>query len=182
MLREQPRPRIPQADIREKVNVRLPEKEQFSAQKLGLVLKRLGFRSVLNKERLKEVVMDPKVIERRAVRYVVPEEREKVSEVLRKLAQVHKLTLVVDTSIGGQAGNIAKTNETCATYATYAEALATIKNWLHTHKNEKSQVSLTALSDFIKKELKLDPQKVISKLFDEGLIAKSPEPGKAVAV
>ena len=53
---------------------------------------------------------------------------------------------------------------------------------MHANKDEKSQVSLTALSDFIKEELKRDPQEVIPRLFEEGLIAKSPEPGKAVVV
>jgi len=60
--------------------------------------------------------------------------------------------------------------------------MVSVKGWLAANRDEKSMVSLTALYDFIKSELGLDPQKAVSKLFEEGLIAPSPEAGKAIVV
>lgn len=60
--------------------------------------------------------------------------------------------------------------------------LVKVKDWLIASRDEKGQVSLSALAEFIKKELGLDTQKALAKLFEEGLIAESPELGKAVVV
>jgi hypothetical protein len=43
-------------------------------------------------------------------------------------------------------------------------------------------VSLKELSNFIKHELKQDPQKVMEQAFKEGILAPSPRPGRAVIV
>jgi len=86
LLMENPRWRIPQADIREKVNARLSEKEQLSKVKVGYVLKRLGLESETNREtRLKEIIIDLNALERRKIRYVIPESIKEVDELFDKM-------------------------------------------------------------------------------------------------
>ncbi len=193
MLAEKVRVRIPQADIREKVNASLPEKEQFSKQKVGHILKRLGFKSVQGEGRLKEVIMDPKVLERRVQRYVTLEERERVAKIIHALTT---LTTLTNTNYRGEApspspsypkvsanSEVSKVSEVSAVSVEESgNWMVSVKGWLAANRDEKSMVSLTALYDFIKSELGLDPQKAVSKLFEEGLIAPSPEAGKAIVV
>ncbi len=126
LLSQKVRLRIPQADIREKINFAVPEKEQFSKQKVGLILKRLGFKSKLGEGRLKEVVVDPEVLRRRAQRYTTLEERKKVEKIIMLL---HKYTLdTQDTQdIGERFADIdSPPSTTAATYATYVSSDVTL--------------------------------------------------------
>jgi energy-coupling factor transporter ATP-binding protein EcfA2 len=86
LLAENPRDRIPQAEVRERANINLSEEERLGKKRVAAILRRLGFESVQNrKTRLMEVVISPQVVERRAARYLSAEEAEKLRETLAKL-------------------------------------------------------------------------------------------------
>jgi hypothetical protein len=57
-----------------------------------------------------------------------------------------------------------------------------VKDYVRTERDEQSQISLNNLADFIQKELNQDPQAVIQKAFDEGILAPSPKPGMAMVI
>jgi len=57
-----------------------------------------------------------------------------------------------------------------------------VKSWGQTYRNERGEISLLDLADFIKKELKQQPQRVIKLAFDQAILVPSPKPGKAVVV
>jgi len=85
LLAEMPRTQIPQPDIRDKVNTRLPEKKQMTPQYLGKILRSLGFTSIEGEHRLKEAIMSPKVLKRRAQRYLTSEEKKILEDSLSKI-------------------------------------------------------------------------------------------------
>ena len=57
-----------------------------------------------------------------------------------------------------------------------------VKSWGQTYRNERGEISLLDLADFIKKELKQQPQRVIKLAFDQAILMPSSKPGKAVVV
>lgn len=103
MLEERPAKRIPQKNIRERLNALLPQDEQFSKQKVGVVLKRLGFRSAAGEKRLLDVLVDSAVLQRRAERYLKPEEREKISKIIANLNAIDTV-VTVDTVVTEDVG------------------------------------------------------------------------------
>jgi len=160
LLVENPRARIPQADIRAKVNARLPENEQLSPTKLGKILgNRLGFQSKTGKNRLQEVVVDPSLILRRAKRYIEEgsEDMNRLIEALKKLKSLAR---------EGKPKNL-------------KEALETIKVWLVENRDSEGLVDAEALSRKIN-GMGLDVKKVIQLLKDEYVIMDSPELGKFI--
>jgi len=60
--------------------------------------------------------------------------------------------------------------------------IVALKTWCITNRNERSEINLLDLADFIKKELKQNPQRVIKLAFDQAILMPSPKPGKAVVV
>jgi len=57
-----------------------------------------------------------------------------------------------------------------------------VKSWGQTYRNERGEISLLDLADYIEKELKQQPQRVIKLAFDQAILMPSPKPGKAVVV
>jgi hypothetical protein len=62
------------------------------------------------------------------------------------------------------------------------DTMLAVKDWSRVERNERSEISLLILTDFIQKRLQLDPQIVIKKAFDVGILAPSPVLGMAVVV
>ncbi len=85
MLRKELRLRIPQADIRARINEDLPEKEQWKTQKTGLRIKKIGLKSEPGEGRRLEVLVDPQVLGRVAGRYTMLKERGTVEDVVQRL-------------------------------------------------------------------------------------------------
>lgn len=101
LLMEQPRLKLPQQDIRMKINTQLSEKDQYRPTKLGFVLRRLGLKSETQSgTRLKVVIIDVKVLNRRKVRYVLPSEMKAVDELFNKLSAL-STSITLSTSEGG---------------------------------------------------------------------------------
>jgi len=57
-----------------------------------------------------------------------------------------------------------------------------VKSWGQTYRNERGEISLLDLADYIRKELKQNSQRVIKLAFDQAILMPSPKPGKAVVV
>jgi hypothetical protein len=57
-----------------------------------------------------------------------------------------------------------------------------VKKWCDTHKDERGEVSLFDLADFIEKELGQDPRQATRLAFQQAILMPSPKPGKAVVV
>jgi len=64
-----------------------------------------------------------------------------------------------------------------------SDAMLAVKDWARVNKNERSEINLEVLTNFILKELKLsNPQRVIAKSFEEGILMRSPKLGWAVVI
>lgn len=57
-----------------------------------------------------------------------------------------------------------------------------VKTWCITNRNERSEISLLDLAQFIAQELKQPPQRVIEEAKKQGILTPSPKPGWAVVV
>lgn len=55
--------------------------------------------------------------------------------------------------------------------------LLSVKDWCLANRNERSEVSLIRLEEFIRNELKQDPSRVIDQAFKEEILMPSPKPG-----
>jgi hypothetical protein len=63
------------------------------------------------------------------------------------------------------------------------DVIISVKDWCYANRNERSEIKLEDLANFIVKELKQgDPQRVIKEAFDEEILMLSPKPGWAVVV
>lgn len=106
LLLESPRLRLLQTDILGRVNAQRSESEVFSKTKLGYVLRRFGFRKETDRAtKLKQIVVDADILDRRKIRYVLPEEMEAVDALvkeLRRLASTPPLTLSALSSFSGE--------------------------------------------------------------------------------
>jgi len=61
--------------------------------------------------------------------------------------------------------------------------MISIKGWCNSNRNERSEINLLDLTDFIKSELKLDdPRHAIDEAFKQSILMRSPNLGKAVVV
>jgi predicted nucleic acid-binding Zn-ribbon protein len=64
-----------------------------------------------------------------------------------------------------------------------SDTMLAVKDWARVNKNERSEINLEVLTNFILKELKLsNPQRVIAKAFAESILMPSPKLGMAVVV
>ncbi len=63
-----------------------------------------------------------------------------------------------------------------------SEIMFNVKTWCRNHRNERSEIILEDLVKFVKEEIQQDPQRVIEKAFETGILMKSPELGRAVVV
>jgi len=57
-----------------------------------------------------------------------------------------------------------------------------VKSWCRANQDERSEISLLELADFITAELKQDPKRVIKKAYDDGILMPIPNVGKAVVI
>lgn len=57
-----------------------------------------------------------------------------------------------------------------------------VKSWCRTNRDERSEISLLDLTEFIKKDLNGNPQRIIELAKREAILMPSPKPGKAVVV
>ena len=57
-----------------------------------------------------------------------------------------------------------------------------VKTWCVANRNERSEINLTDLAQFIKEELHSEPQRVVEEAFKQAILMPSPAPGKAVVV
>jgi hypothetical protein len=63
------------------------------------------------------------------------------------------------------------------------DVIISVKDWCYINRNERSEIKLEDLANFIVKELKQgDPQRVIKEAFDEEILMLSPKPGWAVVI
>jgi len=64
------------------------------------------------------------------------------------------------------------------------DGLTAVKSWLLANRNERSEVSLVSLTEFLSKDLKIkSPSYLVSKILDEGkILMPSPKAGKAVVI
>lgn len=92
LLRVNVQRKLFQHEIRGKLNENITnEKNLLSKQKVGYLVRRLGFTTSMNTmERKMEVDISHSKMERRKQRYVLPEEYEEVDEVLERLRLKHE--------------------------------------------------------------------------------------------
>jgi hypothetical protein len=64
-----------------------------------------------------------------------------------------------------------------------SDTMLAVKDWARVNKNERTEINLEVLTNFILKELKLsNPQRVIAKVFEEGILMPSPKLRLAVVM
>jgi len=63
-----------------------------------------------------------------------------------------------------------------------AQTMLAVKDWVRTNRNERSEVDLLKLGEFISKELKQDPQRLVKEAFDQAILMPAPVVGRAIVV
>jgi putative DNA primase/helicase len=72
---------------------------------------------------------------------------------------------------------------TCIGVTIGSDIMLAVKDWCRTNRDERGEIDLNDLTAFVTNNLELDnPQRVIAKAFEKGIVAPSPKPGKVVVI